>query len=138
MNKTIFGTLILISTITYFNSGCNKSEDNSPTVSEYTIKVDSIQHADTINVGDILEIACFGKIGDNDCYEFQEIKDSINTGKITLELIGKHTFRDNCGGGIIYMNPLTEHISGLTAGDWTITINQSEGVTPIESKVFVE
>jgi hypothetical protein len=139
MNKTSYGILILIliTTITYFSAGCNKKDD-TPSPVQFTIKVDSIHHADTIHVGETFDIDCFGKVGDNDCYEFQEIKDTINTGTITLELIGKHTFRENCAGGIIYMSPATARISGLTAGDWTITINQPEGVTPIESKVFVE
>jgi len=138
MNKTSYGILILIliTTITYFSAGCNK--DTSPVVTEYTIKVDSIHHADTINEGDDFNIDFFGEIGENDCYEFMEYRPTYDTDKISIELIGKHTARGNCIDGIIYMNPYTLSISNITAGTWTLRIQQPEGTTPIQSKFFVK
>ena len=138
MNKTSIGILILIiiTTVTYITTGCNK--DSSPKVTEYTIKIDSVQYADTISEGDIFTVDLYGKVGDNDCYEFKEILDTIEPGIITLELIGIHTFRDNCIDGIIYMSPATERVNGLTAGVWTLRIKQPEGTTPLGGTFFVK
>lgn len=139
MKKTSYGIMIIIlfATITYWGAGCNKKDDKPPPV-EYTIKVDSIHFADTINAGDIFKVELYGKVGDNDCYAFKEIRDTIDAGSVTLELIGTHTFNENCNDGIIYMNPATASISGLTAGDWMLTITQPEGTSPIENEFFVK
>jgi hypothetical protein len=140
MNKTsyVIIILILIVTISYFNTGCKKSEDNSPNVTEYTIKVDSVHHPDTIDAGGIFSVDLYGKVGDNDCYAFKEIQDTIETGLITLELIGTHTDRENCNDGIIYMSPATANINGLTTGDWTLRITQPAGTSPLENTFFVK
>lgn len=135
MNKISFAilTAVFIGVIAYFSTGCKKS----PTVTEYTIKVDSVQHADTINLGATFEVLFYAKIGDNDCYEFARFDPVFGMNLIEVTLIGKHTDRSDCVDGARYLNPGAVGFTDLSQGDWTLKVIEPEGV-PLESTVYVK
>ena len=138
MNKisivTLIGLIIFFAIL--INTGCKK--DDTPAVTEFTIKIDSIQHADTILATNNLEVGFYGLVGTSDCYEFLKINNEFDVNKIEVELIGQHTARDDCNPGNQYMNPVTITYSDLTVGTWTIHVIQPEGQQPMESTVVVE
>ena len=138
MNKTsiLIISAIILSSIIYLSTGCKK--DDTPKVTEFTILVDSVQHADTLNNGDDFKIDFYGKIGDNDCYTFSKVEHAIDINLIEVRLIGTHTDRNDCIDGVQYMNPATVTFNNIPSGDWTLRVNQPEGQTPLESKVFVK
>lgn len=136
MNKTSIAilTFLLIGIVAYFSTGCKK---DAPAETEYTIKIDSVQHTDTINVGDVFDVSFFGKIGDNDCYEFLRFEPTFGVNLIEIKGIGKHTARDDCKGGEQYLSAGVG-FTDLTAGDWTLKVLQPDGTTPLESTVNVK
>lgn len=138
MNKTGLTILsaMLIGTLVYFSSGCKK--EDSPQVTEFTIKVDSTHHADTISVGDAFQIDFYGKVGDNDCYEFFEVEHAFDVNLIEVRLKGKHTERDNCVDGLVYLNPAEISFNGIPEGTYTLQVNQPEGQAPMESEFVVK
>lgn len=138
MNKTSLTVLIALLILVVANAitGCKK--DDSPTVTEFTIKVDSVQHADTINAGDAFKIDFFGKIGDTDCYEFFKIENAFDVNLIEVKLIGKHTERDNCNNEVQYLNPGSINFNNIPVGDYTLRINQPEGLSPLDSEFVVK
>jgi hypothetical protein len=128
----IFTILGLVSLI-YFSSGCKKEDEKV----EFVMKVDSIQHADTINVGDVFEIFFYAEIGPNECFAFKRFEPAFGPSNMQFTLYGEETKKSDCGGGEQYLNGAGAGLTDMTAGDWTITVIQPAGVTNIESKVHV-
>ena len=136
MKKTLtLALVILLATVTYLSTGCKKNKD--PEEVEFIMAVDSIRHPDTITVGEVLEIKFFGVIGPNDCFEFSRFEPAFGPTNMQFTLYGKEIKRDDCKGAGQYLNGGGVGITDATAGDWTITVLQPEGVTPITSKVHV-
>jgi len=138
MNKTsiLIISALILSSIIYLSSGCKK--DEAPAVTEFTILVDSVQHADTIIEGEAFKVDFYGKVGDNDCYDFSKVEHAFDVKLIEVRLIGTHTARTDCVDGIQYMNPASVNFSNLPPGDWTFRVNQPEGQAPLESSFFVK
>jgi len=136
MNKLVTITIVLIlSSVVYLTSGCKK--DNEPDSVEYVIKVDSIVHPDTIKVGEKLEVYFYGVVGPNDCYEFLRFVPGFGPNAINFTLYGLQTLRSDCEGDPIYMNGGGVALQDMTVGDWSIQVNQPDGVQPIMSSVYV-
>jgi hypothetical protein len=137
MNKLsiILLTIFSIGVISFFSTGCKK---DSPKVTEFIITVDSVKHADTINVGEAFETNYYASIGNSDCYEFSKVENEFGTNLIEVTLIGKFTERDNCQPGNQYLNPATVNFTDLTAGDWKLKVLQPEGISALESFVHVK
>ena len=137
MSKILTIALILIlSSAIYLSSGCKK--DSDPDVREFMMTVDSTRHADTIALGEAFEIKFFGVLGPNDCYEYARHESAFGLDIMEFRLYAKEIKRDDCGGGGRYLNGGSLSITELTAGEWSIKVNQPEGVTPLNSKVFVK
>ena len=137
MSKTLTIALILvIGSVIYLSTGCAKDKD--PEVIEFVMQVDSIQHADTITAGEVFEIRFFGVIGPNDCFEFSRFEPGFGPDNMNFTLYAKETKRDDCGGAGQYLNGGGVGITDATAGDWTIQVNQPEGIAPIMSTVHVK
>ena len=137
MSKTQTFTLILIlGSVIYLSSGCKK--DSNTDVREFIMTVDSVQHADTIALGEVFELKFFGVIGPNDCYEFSKFEPAFGDDNMEFTLYAKETKRDDCGGAGQYLNGGSVGITDVTAGEWSIKVNQPEGVTPLNSTVFVK
>lgn len=138
MNKTSLTVLIALLILVVANAitGCKK--DDSPTVTEFTVKVDSVQHADTINAGEDFAVNFFGKIGNTDCYEFYKVENTFDVDLIEIELIGKHTERDNCNNEIQLLQPGQVVFNDVPVGDYTLRVNQPEGIAPVESDFVVK
>lgn len=137
MNKLLTIVLVLIfSSAIYLTTGCKK--DNTPETVEYIIKVDSITHADTIKVGETFEVYFYGYLGYNDCYAFEKFVPGFGPNAMNFTLYGLETISDSCSGNPIYMSGEGVAIQDMTEGEWSIQVNQPEGVEPIMSKVFVE
>ena len=137
MSKKLTIALILIlSSVIYLSSGCKKNSD--PDVREFVMTIDSVQHADTIPLGEIFEIKFFGVIGPNDCYEFSKYEPAFGLDNMEFTLYAKETKRDDCGGAGQYLNGGGVGITDVTAGEWSITVIQPEGVAPLVSTVFVK
>lgn len=136
MNKTslIILTALFIVVVAYLSTGC---KEDPPAVTEFIVKVDSTQHTDTINVGEIFEVFFFGPLGDTDCYEFDRLEPAFGFNLIEVKAIGKHTARDNCNNILQYMQAAAG-FQDLTAGDWTLRVIQPDGGTPLESMVHVK
>lgn len=137
MSKTLTIALILIlSSVIYLSSGCKK--DSDPDVRKFIMAVDSVQHADTITFGEIFEIKFYGVIGPNDCYEFDRFEPAFGLDNMEFTLYAKETKRDDCAGAGQYLNGGGVGITDVTAGEWSITVKQPEGVAPLVSTVFVK
>lgn len=136
MNKLsyfVLGALSLIILLS-LNTGCKKD----PAVSEFVIATDSVVHADTISSGDQFNIEFYGKVGDNNCYEFLKIDPAFGADFIEISLIGQFTDRNDCSGNPVYMNPVAAGFTDMTPGLWTIKVLQPDGKPTQESTVFVE
>lgn len=137
MNRLLTVVLVLVfSSAIYLLSGCKK--DKEPETIEYIIKVDSITHADTIQVGEKFEIYFYGYAGLNDCYAFERFVPGFGPNAMNFTLYGLQTIQDVCEGNPQYMNGEGVAIQDMTEGEWSIQVNQPEGVEPIYSKVFVK
>ncbi len=137
MNKKITFVLILIlSSVIYLSSGCKK--DSNTDVREFKMAIDSTQHADTIALGEIFEIKFFGVLGPNDCYEYARHESAFGLDIMEFTLYAKEIKRDDCGGGGRYLNGGSLSITELTVGEWSIKVNQPEGIAPLNSKVFIK
>jgi hypothetical protein len=132
----IISILVIIGVIMISNQGCKK--DDSPNTKDFIIKVDSIQHADTIFSTDLFEVDFFGKIGDNDCFAFSQFSPAFGADFINITVYGTETIKNDCAGGPVYLNGQGASFSDMTPGEWTLNIFQPEGVSPIESKVYVK
>jgi hypothetical protein len=135
-SRFIISILVIIGVIMISNQGCNK--DDSPDTVEYIIKVDSIVHPDTINSSDLFEVNFYGKVGDNDCFEFTKFSPAFGADFINVTLYGTETIKNDCAGGPVYLNGQGASFADMTPGEWTLNVFQPEGVPPIESKVYVK
>ncbi len=131
--RLLISLLVIIGLIAISGQGCNKEDD---TIS-YIIKVDSITHADTIVAADGFEVRFYGKIGDNDCYEFLKFDNGFGPQEINVTVYGLETIRNDCQGGPVMLNGKGAIYFDMTSGDWTIRVHQPDGVSYIESSVYV-
>ncbi len=137
MNKLAI-TLILaipVLSIVFSTGGCKK--DDSPTVTEYLITIDSIQHADTITEGDGLNIKFYGVAGTTTCEDFGRFDVNFEQSVIDIKTIGIKTDNGNCTPEIKYLNGSTLSISNIPVGSITIRVQQPSG-NPLESAVVVK
>ncbi len=135
MKRTINSLIIIILFIVAVSwSGCK--DDNGPEVEEFIIQIDSMIHADTISLGNDLEIKLYGLIGPNGCYEFDRFVPEFVTGKLTVTSWGKHTIQDMCTEEIVYMTGKKLFVSDLPAGSSTVTAIQPDG-TELSQEVYV-
>jgi len=137
MKKLAIALILAIPVLTIILStgGCKK--DDSPTVTEYIIPIDSIQHPDTITEGDDLAIKFYGKVGTTTCEDFDRFDVNFEQTVIDIKTMGKKTDDGNCTPEIKYMNGSTLTISNVPAGNITIKVEQPSG-NPLESNVFVK
>lgn len=135
-SRIIISILFAFSLVAIMNQGCKK--DDTPDTREYIIKVDSIVHLDTINAVDLFEVNFYGKVGDNDCFEFTKFSPAFGADFINITLYGTETIRNDCAGGPVYLDGQGASFSDLTAGMWTLNVFQPDGIPPIESTVYVK
>lgn len=135
-SRIIISILFAFSLVAIMNQGCKK--DDTPDTSEYIIKVDSIVHLDTINALDLFEVNFYGKVGDNDCFEFTKFSPAFGADFINITLYGTETIKNDCAGGPVYLDGQGASFSDLTAGMWTLNVFQPYGIPPIESTVYVK
>jgi len=134
--KIILSVLMILGLVVVTIQGCKK--DDTPDTHDFIIKVDSITHADTINSSDLFEVQFYGKIGDNDCFEFLEFRPAFGADFINVTVYGSETIKNDCGGGPVYLDGKGASFSEMTPGEWTLNVFQPAGIAPIESKVFVK
>jgi hypothetical protein len=136
MNKLLTFVLVLVfSSAIYLTSGCKK--ESEPETVEYIIKVDSITHADTIKLGEKLEVLFYGYIGYNECYSFEKFVPEFGPNAMEFTLYGLQIISDTCSGSPTYMSGQGVEIQDLTEGKWSIQVNQPEGSQPILSNFYV-
>jgi hypothetical protein len=135
-SKIIISILFIASIILFSSQGCKKDDD--PDTVQFTIKVDSISHPDTINSNDLFEVDFFGKIGDNECFQFSEFSPAFGADFINITVYGAETIRNDCAGGPVYLDGRGASFSDMTQGEWSINVFQPAGVAPIVSKVYVK
>lgn len=134
MKKLVVLAVVLgLASMIYLSTGCKKEDDKV----EFVMLVDSIQHPDTINLGDVFEILFYAEIGPNDCFVFKRFEPAFGTSNMQFTLYGEETKKSECGGTEQYLNGAGVGLTDMTAGDWLITVLQPAGVTPIESEVHV-
>jgi hypothetical protein len=84
MKKTAF-LFIIISAVLF--ASCNK--EGKVKHEEYLIYVDSIQVADTVNLGTKFKIVFYGIIGYDGCHSFSRFISERETGSYKIMVIGK-------------------------------------------------
>ena len=137
MRKTLTIALILmLGTVIILSSSCKKNDD--PDDREFVMLVDSVSHADTITAGEVFEIKFYGVIGPNECYEFSRFEPAFGLDNMEFKLYAKEYKRDECVGAGQYLNGGGVGITDATAGEWSITVIQPEGVAPLVSSVYVK
>jgi hypothetical protein len=134
--RFIISILFIAGIIAFTSQGCNK--EDTPDTKDFIIKVDSVSHADTINSADAFEVLFYGKIGNNNCFTFKEFAPAFGADFINVTLYGTETIRNDCSGGPVYLDGKVAAFTDMTAGEWTLYVLQPEGITPIESKVYVK
>jgi hypothetical protein len=86
LNIKYLGFLLVVFSIVAIAS-CNKGgKTNSE---EYLIQVDSIQVADTVNLGSKFSVVFFGIIGYDGCSSFSRFIAERETGRYKLQVVGK-------------------------------------------------
>ncbi len=139
--NTLFITaFITLTLLTFVWSGCKKN--NGPATEDFIIQIDSIVHADTITVGDVLNIKFYGTIGLTKCYAFNKlapeyIQTGSTTGELSVTAWGIHTFDDICDSTTVYMNGNKLIVSDIHAGNLVIKAMQPDG-TAITQNVFIK
>jgi hypothetical protein len=128
----IFGLGIVLALVTY-SSGCKKKASLG---SEYTIQIDSIKHADTITVGETLEIKFYGLVGETNCYSFYKFNINFDQDKINVTAIGLNSESEDCKDGNVILDGESASIYSLPEGHYTIIVNQPRD-NKIESPVVV-
>ena len=134
-SKIIVSILFIISIILISSQGC---KNNDPDTVQFIIKVDSVSHADTINSTDLFEVEFFGKIGDNECFQFSEFYPAFGADFINITVYGTETIKNDCGGGPVYLDGNAAGFSDMTQGEWTLNVLQPAGVAPLSSTVYVK
>ncbi len=139
MKKYYFVIILFIAGFVISISSCKK--DDEPQFTESVIKIDSIQHADTVALGSQLEIKFYGTIG-NGCDYFSRYEDIpldedeyANTFKI--KIWRKTEGGVACSEQIKYLDGANLNLSGMLAGNFVIKVAQPDG-SFLEGLVFVE
>jgi hypothetical protein len=135
-SRFIISILFITGIIAFTSQGCNK--EDRPDTKDFIIKVDSISHADTINSGDEFEVLFYGKIGDNNCFAFKEFAPAFGADFINVTLYGTETIKNDCSGSPVYVDGNIAAFYDMTPGEWTLYVLQPDGITPIESIVYVK
>lgn len=135
-SKIIISILAITAILLITSQGCKK--DDTPDTIDFIIKVDSISHADTINSADAFEVLFYGKIGDNVCFAFKEFAPAFGANFINVTLYGTETIKNDCSGGPVNLDGKGAAFTDMTPGEWTLNVLQPNGITPIESKVYVK
>lgn len=105
--------------------GCKLNGPSGPNFTEYTIQVDSIQHPDTISLGQQLPIKFYGKIGPSTCYSFSRFVGGVNNHDINIAVYGKYeSGNPNCVDSTQYLNGKELSVKLMTEGTFIIHIYQ--------------
>ena len=135
-SKIIILILAIAGIFLIANQGCKK--DDTPETRDFIIQVDSISHPDTISSADAFEVLFYGKIGDNNCFAFKEFQPAFGADFINITLYGTETIKNDCLEGMVYLDGKGAAFTDMTQGEWTLNVLQPNGITPIESKVYVK
>lgn len=136
MNKHIFTALAVSFSLSILIwSGCKK--DDSPKIENFIIQIDSIVHADTIDLGEDLAIKFYGPIGPDGCYAFEGFENSQIGNGLATTCWGKHTFESTCAPQAVYMNGNELTVHDIPVGDFTVKAIQPDG-SAITHTVFVK
>lgn len=104
----------------------------------FLIKVDSIQLPENVNVNESFDIAFFGNIGTNGCYQFSEFKSSEAENEITIEAWGKfNKSSDFCTMAIVMLAGEKLNYTIAEKGTYTFKIKQTDG-SFLETEITVE
>lgn len=127
--------ILTLSFVMIFSTqSCNKEESIG---TEYTIPIDSIFHADTINIGEVLTIEYYGLIGLSDCFSYDRIDVAFESDIINTTVIGLYIEDEDCSEEISYLSGEEARIYSLPQGDYIINVNLPRNQI-LESKVYVK
>ncbi|RLD36149.1 MAG: hypothetical protein DRI73_01185 [Bacteroidetes bacterium] len=123
--------LFLILSLSLFN--CKKKD----TETQFVIKVDSIQLADTVEVGTALRIKFFGTIGPNGCYSFSHDETDFIQTTVSIKLWGKNSGAGNCPAVVVKLDGMYMDVNFNSSGTYTIQIVQPDN-SKLTEMVVVE
>ncbi|MDP3442532.1 MAG: hypothetical protein Q8T08_06675 [Ignavibacteria bacterium] len=86
-NLSIFRIAVIAFAFALVFTSCNKNRNTSE--EEYLIKVDSIQLADTVKLGENFTIKFYGIIGENGCSSFSRFITDKTANEYAVQVIGK-------------------------------------------------
>ena len=127
----LFGTIYTLVFLLVFSLGCKKNSNDN--VTTFTIKVDSINHPDTIFFDSTMIIQFHGHIGPTDCYSFYKFEPSYVPDSLIITVLGKHEDKQGCAPGNINLEAKTLLISNLPKGTTKVVINQPVSSALIDS-----
>jgi hypothetical protein len=126
MKKTLFFVIGAAFTASLFLwGGCKLNGPSGPNYTEYSIQVDSIQHPDTISLGQQLPIKFYGKIGPSTCYSFSRFVGGVNNHDINIAVYGRYqSGLSNCVDSVQYLDGRQLSVNLITSGPFIIHIYQ--------------
>ena len=124
--------LLLLLSLTLFN--CKKKD----TETQFVIKVDSIQLADTVEVGTALRIEFFGTIGPNGCYSFSHDETDFVQTTVSIKLWGKNSGAGDCPAVIVKLDGMYMDVNFNSSGTYTIQIVQPDNSKLLKTVVVTD
>ncbi len=121
-NQVRVFTAILFLILSLSFSNCKKKF----TETQFVIQVDSIQLADTVELGTALRIEFFGTIGTNGCYSFSHDETDIDQTTVSIKLLGKNSGEGNCPTVVVKLNGIYMDVDFNYSGTYTIQIIQPD------------
>lgn len=139
MKKYFFVITLVIIGFVISISSCKK--DDGPTFTESVILIDSIVHADTVDLGGTLSIKFYGVIGDGCDYfsKFEEIPldEGEYDNSFKIKIWRKTETGVNCTDELKYLDGSELILTGMLAGNFIIKVIQPDD-SFIESEVFIK
>lgn len=119
-NRIFIAVLFLLLSFSLIN--CKKKD----TETQFVIKVDSIQLADTVEVGTALRIEFFGTIGPNGCYSFSHDETDFVQTTVSIKLWGKNSGANDCPDVEVTLDGMYMDVNFNSSGTYTIQIIQPD------------
>lgn len=130
-NIDLFTTLCILIFFMAFIISCKKNSGDN--ITNFTIKIDSISHPDTIFIDSTLIIQFHGNIGSTECYSFYKFEPSYTKDSLHITSLGQFESKQGCALKNINLESKTLLISNLPKGNTNIIITQPDSTTLIDS-----
>jgi hypothetical protein len=133
--KSLFSVTIFLVFVLFTAISCQKENDEG--YNYFLIQVDSISAPDTVEANDTFEIAFWGLVGTNGCYQFFEFSVDKQENEIVIEAWGKiKKDAQFCTDEMVYLRGREMNYSISEPGQYLIKVSKS-GNSYLEHTILV-